>query len=292
MAERRKFTAAHDHLKLVIDYYDPEEHHHPLIFLRGSDAGLGALAYYACCLWCLGYPDQAIKRSQEAMRLAQAIAHPFSLADVVCFAGCMFDSIRRDASGLEKNAEDLMQLSTGRNLAGWLATGIRYHGEAMAMLGHFDEGIIQMREGLMAMQSEDVFLNYSGTLAALAEAQAGTGHPEEGLITLEEAFAIMEKTGEYQWEAEIFRLKGEFLMMKGDDTSAEINLRKAIEISRAQRAKSLELRAVMSLSRLLTGLGKKKEAHRALEGVYNRFTEGFATPDLVQAREFLAEITP
>jgi len=279
--------SARQHLKYVIDFYRPERHHHPFISLRGSDAGPGALAYDACCLWCLGYPDQAMKRSQEAFSLARKLGHPFSLADVICFAGCMINSMSRNGSELMKDTEELMELSRERNLEGWYATSIRYRGEALVMQGSTQEGIAIIREGLEALDSESVLLNYSSTFGYLAEALAKTDHLEEGIATLDEAFALIERTDERYWEAELLRIKGELLSMKGDAADAEYILHKAIEISRKQHAKSLELRAVVSLSRLWQGKGKKIQAKRVLTEIYNWFTEGFDTPDLIEAKKLL-----
>ncbi len=282
---------AHEHLKCALDIYDPDRYHHSIVYLRGSDAGLGAIAYEACCLWCLGYPDQALKRSEEALSMARELGHPFSLADVLCFAGCLFHAMRKDGESLERNAEELMHLSQERSLAGWFATGMRSRGEALALQGKLQEGGTQARKGLDAMQSEKMWIYHSGTLALLAEVQVKAGHLDEALANLDEAFASVEKTDERYWEAELHRLKGEISFRLGDEASAETCFDKAIEISRKQSAKSLELRAVMGLYRLWQKQGKKKEAHQMLTEVYDWFTEGFETPDLIEARKLIQELS-
>jgi tetratricopeptide (TPR) repeat protein len=90
-----EYTTARAHFEQMISFYEPQVHHQPLLLLRGSDAGSSALSYNSCCLWCLGYPEQALKRSQEALALARELGHPFSLADVLCFAGCMLERMQR-----------------------------------------------------------------------------------------------------------------------------------------------------------------------------------------------------
>ena len=284
------FIHALEHLRYVLDFYDPTQHHHSLVYLRGSDAGLGAMAYEACCLWCLGYPDQASKRSEEALSMARELGHPFSLADVLCFAGCLFHAMRKDGESLQMNAEELMRLSQERNLAGWFATGMRSRGEAFALQGKIQEGVTQARKGIDAMQSEKMWIYHSGTLALLAEAQVKAGNLDEALDNLDEAFAWVEKTDERYWEAELYRLKGEILFKQGDDACAETNFNKAIEIARKQSARSLELRAVLSLCRLWEKRGKTEEAHQTLIGIFNWFTEGFDTPDLIEAKALLEEL--
>lgn len=285
------FATAREHLKYMIDYYEPQKHHRLLLNLRGSDAGLSALAYDACCLWCLGYPDQALKRSQEALSLARELDHPFSLADVLCFGGCMFNSMRRDVKELMKDAEDLMSLSSKIHLTGWLASAIRYQGEALVLLGKFKEGVTRMQEGIAMMHSQELNLFITETLAYLAWAQANTDAMEEGIAALNEAIGIVEKTDERQWEAEIYRIKGELLLKQGKEDEAEINLQKAVEVARRQCARSWEVRAMSSLCRLWQKQGKKTKAQQELADIYNWFTEGFDTPDLIDAKKLLEELS-
>ncbi|MGB3712865.1 MAG: tetratricopeptide repeat protein, partial [Candidatus Promineifilaceae bacterium] len=285
-----EYTAARAHLEQMISFYEPQ-HHHRLVFLSGVDAGVSALAYDACCLWCLGYPEQALKQSQEALALARELDHPFSLADVLNFAGCMFNEMRRDAQSLKGNSEELMRLANETGMPTWLDFGTWRRGKAVAMLGQVQEGMAQMRVGMAASQSTDVRLYLSGTLYSLAEAQAEAGHPEEGLATLTEALALVEQTDERHWEVELYRLRGELLLMQGDDDQAEDSFEKAIEVARRQNAKSWELRAAISLARLWEKQGKIDEVQQVLGSVYGWFEEGFDTPDLREARALLERLS-
>lgn len=286
-----EYMTARAHLQQVISFYEPQQHHDPFVLLRGSDAGVSALAYDACCLWCLGYPEQALSRSQEALALARELDHPFSLADVLCFAGCMLNEMRRDAQALKGNSEELVRLANEKGIPTWLGQGTCFRGGALAMLGQVQEGIAQMREGMAAMQSEGVRCYLPGVLRSLAEAQAKAGHPEEGLTTLAEALALVEQTEGRHWEAELHRLKGELLLMQGDEDGAEASLQKADEVARRQSAKSWELRATTSLCRLWGRQGKREEAHQLLIEIYGWFSEGFDTPDLKEARAVLEELS-
>jgi len=285
-----EYTTARAHLEQMISFYEPQQHHRSLVFLRGSDAGLSALAYDACCLWCLGYPDQALSRSREALALARELGHPMSLAEVLYFAGCLFNKMRRDAQALEGSSEELMPLSNEK-VPAWSGGGTTRRGEALAMLGQVQEGIAQMREGMAALQSVGVRCYLPGILCSLAEAQAKAGQPEEGLTTLAEALALVEETNEHYWEAELYRLKGELLLMQGDDAEAEASFYKAVEVARRQSAKSWELRATVSLCRLWRKQGRVDEARQMLAEIYNWFTEGFDTPDLQEARALLEELS-
>jgi hypothetical protein len=130
-----EYTQAHAHLEQVISFYEPRQHHHLFLGLHPADAGVSALAYDTCCLWCLGYPDQALSRSQETLALARGQGHPFTLADVLAYGRCMFHSMRRDAQALKEDAEELMEVSKQQGLWGWFMTGVRPRGEALSMMG-------------------------------------------------------------------------------------------------------------------------------------------------------------
>jgi DNA-binding SARP family transcriptional activator/predicted ATPase len=284
-----EYTAARTHLDQVITFYNPEQHHRSFVYLRGSDAGPSALAYDACCLWCLGYPEQALKHSQEALALARELDHPFTLADVLSYAGCMFSEMRRDGLALKDHAEELLRLASERTLV-WSPEGQSYRGGALAMLGQVDEGIAQMHEGIAAIQSSGTWCALSEALCNLAKAQAQAGQPEEGLATLAEALAFVEQTEQRQWEAELHRLRAELLLMQGQDAGAEASLHKAVEVARWQRARSWELRATKSLARLWQKQDRTLEARRLLADIYGWFTEGFDTRDLKEARGLLNEL--
>jgi predicted ATPase/DNA-binding SARP family transcriptional activator len=285
-----EYTAARAHLQQVISFYEPQEHHQALVSLRGLDAGVTSLSFDACCLWALGYPEQASKRSEEVLALARELDHPFSLADGLAFGGCMYNRMRREPCGLKDAADELLSLSQQGGFPGWLATGSAFQGAAAAMLGQLQEGIAQIREGMAAGQTIGVRFDLPGSLCTLAEALAKAGQPEQGLVTLAEAFALVEETDGRHWEAELHRVQGELLLMQGDDAEAEASLHKAIEVARGQSAKSWELRATTSLARLWQKQGKQEEARRVLAEIYGWFTEGFDTPDLQEAEALLAEL--
>ncbi|MDH4207581.1 MAG: hypothetical protein OEV76_01760, partial [Anaerolineae bacterium] len=285
-----EYTTARAHLAQIISFYDPQRHHHSFVLLSGSDAGPAALAYDACCLWCLGYPAQAVTRSEEALALAGELDHPFTLADVVTYGGCVFNAIRRDAHALEDSAEKLRRLSSEK-VPSWLCTAECFAGEALAMLGQVTNGIAQIRQGIAATEVMGILCYWSGTLRALARAQADAGRPEEGLATLDEALTFVEQRDERHWEPELYRLRGELLLIEGDHAEAEASLQKAIDTARRQQAKSWELRAAVSLCRLWQRQGKKEEARQALAEIYGWFSEGFDSPDLQEAKALLQELS-
>ncbi len=286
-----EFTASREHLKQTISFYEPRQHHHEMVFLRGSDAGVSAIAYDACNLWCLGYPDQALRLSQEALTLARKLGHPFSLADVLGFAGCMFQLLHRNGQMVLEAADALIQLSVEKSFASWYGAGCQHRGEALVLLGEYEQGISQIRHGMDSFGSIDAHVNQTITFGLFAEAQAKLGRIVDGLKSLDEALDLVEHTDERHWEAELHRIKGEIMLMQADDGKAEVSFLKAIQVAQRQRAKSWELRATIDLARLWHRQGRVDDALAILGKIYNWFTEGFDTNDLVEARALLEEMT-
>jgi hypothetical protein len=285
-----EYALAHDHLEEVVAFYNPHEHHSAFVFLRGSDAGVSALAYTACTMWCLGYPDQATKRSHKALRLARALAHPFSLADVLCYAGCMPSVMRRDAEALQEYTEEVMQLASER-VPVWLPTARIYMGTVLTMQGQAEQGIAQVREALEASLSTSEQCWHSEAFCSLARAQAVEIRSAEGLTTIAEALAFVGQTDQRYLEAELHRLRAELLLMERNEVEAEASLHRAINVARRQQARSWELRATTSLARLWQKQGKEKEAQQWLAGIYGWFAEGLDTADLIEARALLEQLS-
>jgi predicted ATPase len=148
-----------------------------------------------------------------------------------------------------------------------------------------------MRDALAVVASSETVLIQPDGLATVAAAYGKAGRTDDALALVAEALAAVERRDERQWEAEIYRVKGDLLVESGGSSEAEICFHFAIEIARRQSAKSLELRAVMSLSRLLQKQGKKDEARRMLAEIYAWFTEGFDTADLKEAKALLEELS-
>jgi predicted ATPase len=224
------------------------------------------------------------------LALAHEFDHAFSTVDVLCFAGCVFNEMRRDASALKGNAQELARLSEGMGFSSFLGTGACYLGEALAEQGQAQEGIAQIREGIAVRQSVGARCYWSGISVALAVAQTKAGRLEEGQATLSETLALVQEADERYYEAELHRRKGELQLMQRDEPEAEASFQKAIEVARRQQAKSWELRAAISLSRLWQSQGRKAEAHRMLSEIYDWFTEGFDTPDLQEAKALIKDL--
>jgi predicted ATPase len=171
--------------------------------------------------------------------------------------------------------------------------GTIQHGWILAEQGQREQSIQQIRQGLMALREIGQRANLSPYLALLAEVYGTVGQTEEGLASLAEALAHVDQTGERYYEAELHRLKGALLLQKSPDNAAEAEscFQQAISIAQNQSAKSWELRAATSLARLWQSQDKRQEAYELLAPVYNWFTEGHDTADLIDAKTLLDELT-
>jgi class 3 adenylate cyclase/predicted ATPase len=271
-------------------YYTPQEHQ-AYTTLYGFDLGVFCRCWVPHALWHLGYPDQALVMSHEAMALAQTLAHPFSLAVALNYAA-MLHQFRRERAAVSERTEAAVALCAEQGFAYYLAWGTTMQGWARATPGQHEEGMAQIRHGLAALRATGAALRLPYYLALLAEACGHTGLAAEGLTLLAEALAHTHTTGESWIEAELHRLKGELLLALSADHHAEAEgyLHQALAIARRQQAKSLELRAATSVARLWQQQGKRVQAQRLLAPIYGWFTEGFDTADLQDAKALLEEL--
>jgi class 3 adenylate cyclase/predicted ATPase len=285
------FAPARTHLEEGIALYDPQRQATPQTTPGGNrNEGVSCRAMVAWALWVLGYPDQAVQRGQEALTMAHALAHPYGLANTL-FMSAQLHYSRREWQTAQAHAEAALVLATEHGFGRYVASGGLARGAALAAQGQGEAGIALMRQGLDALRATGSAAGMPFHLARLAEAYGQVGQLEEGLHLLAEVLAVVDTTGGRQWEAELHRLRGELLRQAVPDTpQAEACFHQALDIARRQQAKSWELRAAMSLSRLWLHQGKRAAAHGLLAPIYGWFTEGFDTADLQDARALLAEL--
>ncbi len=288
-------TSARTHLERSIALYDPHEHR-TLAFLYGYDPGMSCQTIGAWVLWSLGYPDQALRMSQRSITLAEKLSHPFSLAYALGHAARLHQ-FRREEHAILQRTEAAIALSTEQGFPFFLTQGVIFHGVVLAEQRSGLEGIAQIQRGIAAFRATGAELYQPYFLALLAEADGKADQVEEALAVLAEAVAVVCKTGEGFYEAELYRLKGELTLrsqvqrLKGNvEAEAERCFWQAIKVARKQSGKSLELRATTSLARLLERQGRRDEAHAMLAEIYNWFTEGFDTADLKDAKALLEEL--
>jgi predicted ATPase len=278
-----EYPVARRHLEQGIALTPPAAQR-ALTYRYGVAPGVRCLAFAALTLWCLGSPAQAVRRSQEALALAQELAHPQSLAVAQHFAAYLHYR-RREAPAVQAQAEALQILATAQGFPLWGGLGICWRAWALAEQGQGEEGLAQLHQGMAVALATGQELSRPLCLVLMAEAAGHAGQVAEGLRWLTEALTAIEASGRGELLAEAYRLQGEFLLHQAgpDAAQAEVSFQQALTIARRQQAKSCELRAAMSLSRLWQHQGKRIEARQLLAEIYGWFTEGFDTVDLQEA---------
>jgi predicted ATPase len=278
---------ARQHLETGIALYTPDQRCAP-VFRIGQDPGMACRALAAHTFWLLGYPDQALACLHDALALAHELSHPYSLAFARLWATIVFQ-FRRNMPAVYEQAEATVAISTEQGFTHWAAWGTSLRGWTLAMQDQDETSLTQVRQGIAAWRATGGALGVPYFCTVLADVAAHLGHTEDAFQALAEAHTLVEQQEERWWEAEVYRLRG-VLLLKQPETppeEAETWLRRALDVARRQEAKSLELRAAMSLARLWQSQGKRAEAHELLAPIYGWFTEGFDTADLQEARGLL-----
>jgi predicted ATPase len=281
------YAAALTHFEQGIGLTDPTAQRAQAL-RHGVAPGVRCLTLAANTLWCLGAPAQAVWRSQQALALAQELAHPYSRAVAQYWAAYLHHN-RHEVPAVQEQAEALLTLATAQGFPLWVGLGTCWRGWVLAMQGRGEAGVAQLHQGLAAVLATGQTLMQPFHLVLLAEALGHTGQVEAGLRLLAEALAEIEASGQGYLLAEAYRLQGVLLLQRAvpDPAQAEACFHQALTVARRQQAKSWELRAAMSLSRLWQCHGKRAEAYTLLAPIYDWFTEGFDTVDLQEARALL-----
>jgi predicted ATPase/class 3 adenylate cyclase len=285
------FGEAREHLAEAVELHDPERHQ-SVAFVYGQDMASHAYGWGALTLWFLGHSDQALSSAERALALAEAVSHPFTLAGIQILAAALFQC-RGDVEECGATGERVIATAREHGFPMWIGVGMVARGWSRAEQGELAEGLAEIREGISQFRETGMQLFSPFLLALLAEASLKAGDVEGGLSAVEEALGLVEKNLDRFYEAELHRLKGELLLAQSDPepASAEGCFRRALELSREQGARSLELCAATSLARLWQSQGKRELARELLSEIYDWFTEGFDTRDLKRAKAVLDELS-
>ena len=269
--------------------YDPEKHASHRLVYGGHDPGVCAQISGAWAEWLLGYPEKALASIADASALAERLAHPFTLGVSLRISSLVYLN-RREPGRALRQLEAAEALAAEQRLSLTFEPGM-LRGAALLGQGAVDEATARIREGVTnwTRLGRTHLLPYG--LAFLAEGLARRGDRAAALAALREGLETAGATGEHMWDAELHRLTGAVLLAENKLDEGQASLQQAIRIAQAQQAKSLELRAAMSLAQLWREHGRRAEAGDLLAPVYAWFTEGFDTADLKEAKALLAELT-
>jgi len=280
---RGKFQDARAHFERALATYDRDiESYLPL----PGVAVIPGRCLLSWALWALGYPDQAKRRIDEVQALARRLGRPYSTAFALQFAVAIED-LRGEVGEMRRQSEALIELSQEHGFPHWLASGKMSLGALIVEEEDFDRGLALMREGLDGTRRSGMLPVYRYGLIVMAKAFLRAGNVDQGLRALDESAEGIEADDQHFQEAEIWRLRGEFMLAKHAEQAARENFHRAIEVARAQQAKSWELRAATSLARMLASQDRREDARATLAPVYEWFTEGFETGDLRLAKTLL-----
>jgi len=281
--------AALDHIEQGLQIYRAEDHHELALTYGGHDPGVCALDLSALAIWLLGYPEQARERFDAAIGLTEKLEHSGTLINMTGMR-LVLSMFQRDNHAVAQHAETLLELAQiergGENelidnaALGW----------TMFEEGKRETGLGMMRESVNSQLWQDPW--NAPLISLMAVALGQHGEVDEGLELVNELLRLSQRDDVHWWEAELHRVKGELLLLStpDDPRRGEGRFKQAIEIAQLQSAKSLELRAAVSLARLGQDRGKRGEARDILAPVYDWFTEGFETADLKEAKALLEQL--
>ncbi|RJP49788.1 MAG: hypothetical protein C4583_11800 [Anaerolineaceae bacterium] len=282
-----ELSEASSQLEKMVSFYDPHEHQE-LRNAYGADPGIASLTWSSWTLWLLGYTERALSHSRRVVDLGLLLGDP----DTQLFAqtlAAFLHLLMRETKGAIDLLQSCSSLMKQYPMPLYSADLEFLQGLYLIHNEEPEVGLAKMSRGIDAYQAIGTRFMLSMRFALQAEAFLRTGQEEKASQLLEQAEDFIEETGELFYKAEVLRLKGEVLLLQFPNSSedAKACFSRALQVAGQQKAKTLELRAAMSLARLWQNQGRLKEAQKLLTPIYRRFTEGFDTPDLKEARALL-----
>ena len=286
-----EFARGLHHLEQSLALYDPKRHV-GYRYHYGQDVGAATLCYLSWALWHLGHIDQALRTAREAMRLAEKASHPHTLVYTICHARDFMDLFQRRHQHIQTYANLVVSLCKENGFSHWANCGTIFDGWAAVCGGQVDWGIKLLRKGIAGWQEAGARLWMPMFLKLEAEAYAKAGWDQTALQKIEEALNTCKSTGERWAMAELLRTKATLLLSMGQGSSSDIEsiLLNSLEIARNQQARCWELRTAKDLSRLWQRDGRSAKALQLLQPLYDQFTEGSDTQDLLDAKILLRNL--
>ncbi len=286
------FATARVELEEAFSLYDPDDQLARTLALQ-IDPGVNSLVHLSWLRWILGFPDQAVETGEKAIATARRLSQPFALAMALFFA-CATRACCGHHDAARRLLDELLAITFEHGLR-YLGTSARVlHAQELIAQEDCDEALQQVRTAFSEFQAQEAGVGLPWSMCIAASAYARLGKADEGLTTLGQAFDAAERNGEHHWEAELWRSKGELLLLapRRDHVAAVACFRRAIDVARQQQARSLELRATTSLARALLDRHSRETARRALAGVCALISEGADTTDIRDARSVLDAMSP
>ena len=279
---------AHDecrrHIDAGLELYDLKHHRTNAVLYGGHDARVCALGERALASWMLGHPNEALEHANSALAWAQELHHVGSRVHAMDYT-LVLQKFRGSVDAVYDRADELLSFATEQKLHVHRAKAACFRGWARAMRDDVTGGLNEMLEGISSARNADTPTDFALYYEMLAEIYARAGRLDDGLCAIDDAFAVAGRYGIVFWNAELHRRRGELLLAAGKDAAS--CFQEALACARSQQARFLELRAAVSLARLCLNDGERKTAIEVLRPLYESFSEGFDTPDLIEARQLI-----
>jgi predicted ATPase/DNA-binding winged helix-turn-helix (wHTH) protein len=291
---RGDLTGARQHLERVLtEYVASDDRSHTIRFQ--FDPQVSARVFIAWILWLQGLPDQAIRAAEKAVENARATDHPPSLCYALALGACPIAFLTGDLTAAEQHVHMLADHSARYALARWGAQGRTHRGVLLVKQGDDTAGLALVRAGLDEAGPAGLAVGLFTSLTLSTEPLRRAGPLAQQLKAVDEAIDRFGGGEEHWASAELLRVKGELLLLDGAPEAARVaedHFRQALDWARRQGALAWELRAATSLARLLRDQGRSANAIACLQPIYDRFTEGFDTADLITAKQLLNGAEP
>jgi class 3 adenylate cyclase/predicted ATPase len=279
---------AREHFDRASSLYKPDEHR-PLVARIGHDLGVMTLCNRAIDLWLLGYPEAARADIDRALRDAREFKHAATLMYALTY-NSIVNALRRDVANAQ--ADELVALADAKGALFWKASGQLIKSWLLVLTGRASDAVTSFSSAIAMFRSTGATIFVPLFLSMRGSAFAQLRQFDQARRCIGEAMALAEASGERWFDAEIYRIAGEIELVSPErkGPNAQRYFEQALDVARAQQARSLELRAATSLARLWRDQGGRAEARDLLAPVYGWFTEGFDTSDLMEANALLAEL--
>jgi len=284
-----RLTEALESAEQAMASYDPARDA-VTAYIYGFGLGVLNLAFKSWSHWLLGESECARRELDRGLALAREFGHPHTLAFILV-AACELYWFLRDPAAVDRYTEELAPLADEKGFIYWQAHAAFYRAERMVRQGQVQQGIAQLHQAIAGMKATGTETCLTRLFTRMADTCRRARAIDEAAAANHAALEIMQKYDERYMEAEIYRHRGELLLLSGGgEAEAEADFELAIETARRQQAKALELRAAMSIARLWESQGKNAVARECLADICGRFTEGFDARDLEEAKLLLASL--
>jgi DNA-binding winged helix-turn-helix (wHTH) protein/class 3 adenylate cyclase/tetratricopeptide (TPR) repeat protein len=284
-----EFERAASHARKGWELYRPERHGLAALGLV-HDTGLGCKLHLALALCHLGFQDQSKQAAAEALSLAAELRHVNSQAYAWFFGAVLVNFVSRNHNALIEYAPRLRAYAQQHEMPQWAAYGRAFGAAPLVSSGRADVAVDELTDAIHDCERIQNFVFRPAQLTILASAELAAGRADRALAATDNALEIAERTREHWLTAETCRIRGHALLSMECPQPAEESFQRAIAIARAQSARLFELRAAASLATLWRDQGKRSEALAQLAPIYGWFSEGFDTPDLLDASELLSRL--